>query len=260
MKEKILLIAGGSDPAGSEIDGTPDSKHNRENSFGNQLALRLDYKPVNIALAGAANQGISRSAIEWVVENYDKDKHDLFVLIGWADSSRMEIPYHKPTWYHEHNPFVDWYGKTNNNFIRINLGYMGHGREEKDFIAEYHRFMVSNELFLEVLSAHYILNLQYFLKMHKIPYLMCNTLFMFTTGNEHVKWYTDQIDKVRYIDWDDNENAFYYKYASAGYKNLKAKYFHHTEEPHIRYSDYLKEYIMENQLLDFEEENEYRLK
>ena len=35
MKEKIMLIAGGSDLAGSEIDGSDDSYYNRDNSFGN---------------------------------------------------------------------------------------------------------------------------------------------------------------------------------------------------------------------------------
>jgi hypothetical protein len=38
IKEKILLIAGCSHTAGSEIDGSEDSKHNRKHSYGNQLA------------------------------------------------------------------------------------------------------------------------------------------------------------------------------------------------------------------------------
>lgn len=246
-----MLIAGGSDPAGSEIDGTQDSKYNREHSFGNILAKMFGYRPINIALVGAANQGITRSVVEWVTENYDEQKHDLFVLVGWADSSRMEVPYHRPTWYHEQNPHVDWYGKTNDHWMRINPGYKGHRKDEKAFIAEYHHFIALNEILLEVYSSHYILNLQYFLKGKRIPYLMVNTLYMFNNQNIHNKWYTDQIDKKRYIDWNDNEKSFYHRYASEGYKNLKAKYYHHDEEPHNRYAHYLREYVMNNTILDY---------
>ena len=40
-KEKILLIAGCSNAAGSEIDGKEDQQFNRDNSFGALVALSL---------------------------------------------------------------------------------------------------------------------------------------------------------------------------------------------------------------------------
>ena len=39
-KEKILLIAGCSHTAGSEIDGNEDSTYNRENSYGGLIVRR----------------------------------------------------------------------------------------------------------------------------------------------------------------------------------------------------------------------------
>ena len=39
--EKIMLIAGCSHAAGSEIDGTEDSVYNRQHSFGALLAVKM---------------------------------------------------------------------------------------------------------------------------------------------------------------------------------------------------------------------------
>jgi hypothetical protein len=53
---------------------------------------------------------------------------------------------------------------------------------------------------------------------------------------KHLKPYLDQIDKTRYMDLQDNNNCFYWKYRNAGYSNPKAKYWHHDEIPHEMYS------------------------
>ena len=42
-----MLIAGCSHTAGSEIDGTQDSVHNRQNSYGNLVAKNLGLVPIN---------------------------------------------------------------------------------------------------------------------------------------------------------------------------------------------------------------------
>jgi hypothetical protein len=59
MKERVLLIAGCSHAAGSEIDGTEDSIYNRQHSFGNLLAEKLGRRPINIASSAANNQCIA---------------------------------------------------------------------------------------------------------------------------------------------------------------------------------------------------------
>lgn len=244
-----MLIAGGSDPAGSEIDGSCDSTYNRQNSFGNLLANKLGYTPVNIAIAGSANSGITRSVLDWFNHNFNIND-ELFVLVGWADGIRMEVPFYQKTWYHqEWDKHVDWYSSTHDDYIRINLGYKGNGSKEQEFIEMYHRFMVHNELFLEILSATYVTQLQYFLKMKQVKYLFVNTLNMFTQNHDTLEWYKDQIDRKRFLDFDKNDESFYYKYAKLGYKNLKAKYYHHDEIPHKLYANHLYDYITINNLI-----------
>jgi hypothetical protein len=248
MKEKILLIAGGSDPAGSEIDGTPDSAYNREHSFGAELAKRMDRRPVNIAMRGVSNGCITRSVLEWFDKFYDAETMDVFVLVGWANSSRMEAPFHRPTWYNEQNPNADWVSETSFDFLQIQHGVKPGNNDERDIYDRYFDFIIHEEIALEILSANYVLQLQYFFKYKKIPYLLVNTLYQFTKTNHHIQFYLKQIDAKRYLDFDNPEEPFYYKYAAMGYKNLKAQYFHHSEEPHWRYAEHLHNHITQHNL------------
>lgn len=250
MKEKILLIAGCSNSSGSEIDGTPDSRYNRDHSFGNQLALRLDCKPVNIAMRGVSNPAIARSVLEWFDKCYDAESMDVFVLVGWTSSSRMEAPLHRPTWYNEQNPHADWISESSYNFLQVHHGAKPGNSDEREIYERYPMFIVNEEIFLEILSANYALQLQYFFKSKNIPYLQVNTLYQFTQLNHHIEFYLNQIDRLRYLDFDNPKEAFYYKYADLGYKNLKAQYFHHSEEPHWRYADHLLEHIKQHNLED----------
>jgi hypothetical protein len=72
-KEKILLIAGCSHAAGSEIDGNEDSEYNREHSYGALVAKKLKRKPINISQVGATNTGISRQVQQWFHNVYNPD-------------------------------------------------------------------------------------------------------------------------------------------------------------------------------------------
>ena len=56
-RRRIALIAGCSHAAGHEIDGSFDSSYNRDHSYGNQLAKRMNRQPVNIACGGLSNTG-----------------------------------------------------------------------------------------------------------------------------------------------------------------------------------------------------------
>lgn len=248
MTENILLIAGGSDPAGSEMDGTEDSAFNRTNSFGNLLAEKLKYRPINIALSGSANSGIVRSVIEWF-DCHDTTDKNIFVLVGFADSIRIEAPWHRPTWHNKNNNNVDWFSESSIDYMRITPNLKKYNDDE-DVIEEYQRFMAFGETYLQIYSANLILQLQYFLKLKKIPYLLCNTLYMFDKENLHLKWYFKHIDKNRYINFDNNDESFFTKYHKLGYNNPLAKYFHHGVEPHKLYAQYLFDYITENNLLE----------
>jgi hypothetical protein len=240
--KKIMLIAGGSDLAGSEIDGTEDSTYNRQHSFGNLLAAKLGYEPINIATNGPTNSGIARSVLEWFQQYYDASTMDVFVLVGWSESIRVEAPVDWPTPYEMWNGAADWFTATSRDYLRVNMGWKGTDARELDIIARTQEFMAQNETYLEIYSANLVLQLQYFLKMHGVKYLMCNTLHMFTRG-KHLDFYLSNIDAKQYINFDNNDECFYWKYRNAGHTNPKAKYWHHGEEPHRLYADELYNFI-----------------
>lgn len=243
MKDKILLISGCSHAAGSEIDGSEDSHYNRENSFGNLFARSMGFRPVNIAAGASNNQCISRTVLEWCNEFYNPDTMDLKVLIAWTESTRLDVPMNRSTWYEHWNTASDYVSKVSREYIKVNLGYKGLDTEEKDIIKNYHEFIIQNPVFIEILSANIVLQMQYFLKLHNIDYVMCNTMHMF--GNfRHLDFYLELIDKNCYMNMRDNDNCFYWKYKNLGYENPKAKFWHHGEIPHQLFADELKKFYI----------------
>ena len=242
MKEKLMLILGCSHAAGSEIDGTEDSVYNRQHTFGNLLAAKLGRRPINIASNAANNQTISRTLLEWFEEKYNPDTMDLFVLVAWTESSRIDMPMDRITWHEKWNSASDYISKTARDYIRINLGYKGSDEEEKVVIARCHEFIANHSSYIEIISANLILQVQYFLKMHGIDYAMCNTMHMFES-NKTLEFYIKQIDQSKYYNLTDNTSSFFWKYKNAGFVNPKAKYWHHGEQPHSMYAEELYQFI-----------------
>jgi hypothetical protein len=247
MKEKILLIAGCSHAAGSEMDGSQDSEYNRKNSFGNLLADKINRKAINIASNGSSNQTIARTVIEWFSESYNPETMDIFVLVAWTESSRIDLPMFRTTWHEQWNPYSDYISAASRDYIRVNLGYKGSDTKEQEIIKQCQEFIVNNMTFIEILSANLVLQLQYFFKANNIDYIMCNTMHMF--GNDQcLNFYIDNIDKTYYLNIRDNDKCFYYQYKNLGYINKKATYWHHDELPHNLFSIdlfnfYLNKYI-----------------
>ena len=243
-----MLIAGCSHAAGHEIDGDEDSKYNRDNSFPNLLAEKLGYRPINTATGGNTNPGIARSVIEWCSKNYNPDTMQLLVLTAWTEPTRMEIPWHRPSWYVTNNKFAKWFPTEDTNYIRVNAGHIPSDPEEKYSIGFYQEFIASNDVYLQILSANLVMQVQYYLKLKNIDYLMCNSSFMFS-DDAHLNFYKEQIDQTRYMDMSDADKSFFLYYANQGYKNPKAQYFHHDEIPHQLYSEKLLEFIKNGNLI-----------
>lgn len=246
-KKKVIFIAGCSHAAGSEIDGQEDSFYNRQNSFPTHLSNLLGRFHVHAALVGSTNPTIARTLQEWFAQKYDADTMDVFVLLAWTDSSRIEIPSDNPKFYHTNNLAVDWFSKSSIEYHRITGGNVNGTPEEQDYIESCLRFMVEHQTYLEIVSANAVLQTQYFLKMHGVKYLMCNTMPMFTTRS-HINFYKTLVHKNHYIDFDNNDQSFYKKYKDLGYSNQLAKYHHHGEEPHKLYAEYLYNYIKQHNL------------
>jgi hypothetical protein len=240
--KRIGLVAGCSHSAGSEIDGTPDSDYNRDNSFGSLLCKQLGYEPVNISLNGSTNSGIARSILEWFTQHYDSESMDVFVCIGWTESSRLEIP--KLCDYRQNNNAAAWFDMSANNFWRINFGWEGNTEEERTTLPPYQRFMADNPLMLELWTATDVLMIQYMLKSYNIPYVMTNTMHMFQPSEYFTSTLVDKIDETCYYNLKtDQEHSFYHKYKNMGYTNPKAVYWHHNEEPHRLYAEELYNFV-----------------
>lgn len=248
--EKILLIAGCSHAAGSEINGLEDSVYNRQQSFGAQLARMVDRTPVNISINGATNSCIARSTLKWFEHNYDASKMDVAVLIAWTESTRLEIPSDRGFQYRHSSKCADWYDETMETYFRINFGWEGGDPEEKALFPRYHKFMAENESLLELWSANYILQIQYFLKSLNVKYVMCNTMHMFSNNSKHVKELTNLVDERNFYKLHGSkDDAFFWKYRNLGYENPKAKYWHHNEVPHQLYAEELYKFIEETKCL-----------
>lgn len=245
-KQKIMLIAGCSHAAGSEIDGNEDSEHNRNHSFGTQFAVRFKHKPLNIAEPGSTNPTIARSVLQWITDEYDPKTMEVFVLIAWTEVTRMECPWDRPSHYELAAPHSNYFASVGKNFLRINMGWEGSYPEEQQVIKDYHYFMANNEKYLEIASLNLILQLQYFLQSKNINYLMCNTMHLLNKVDDHTRFYVDLVDQRKYYNMLDNNKSFFIKYKNAGYKNSLAKYWHHGIEPHTLYADELC-YFLEKQ-------------
>jgi len=241
-KQKKLLIVGCSHCAGSEIDGTQDSAYNRSKSFGSILANMLDREPINISLNGSTNSTISRTCIEYIENNYNSDLDDMMVLIAWTESARIEMPSGGvDVDYFPANEGISMYPPSCKNFYHINLGYKGIHDHEKSIINDTHKFMIKFPTFVEILSANFVLQLQYFCKSKNIPYIMCNTMHMFEPEIS-LNYYIDLIDKKNYFGFYDRE-GFYWKYRNLGFNNPKATYWHHGEEPHRLFANELYQFL-----------------
>jgi hypothetical protein len=242
-KEKIMIIAGCSHTSGSEIDGLEDSTYSRQQSYGNQLAHKMGYTPVNMAEPGSTNPTIARSVLQWFSENYNSSTMEIFVVVGWTESTRMEVPWHNPAHYGAHCPYGDYYASSGSQYLRVNMGWLGLNPEEKEIIPSYHEFMARNEKYLEIVSANAVLQLQYFLEAKNINYIMCNVMHMFTENDSHLKFYINQINRNKYYNMEKNDQSFFIKYKNLGYTNPKAKYWHHGETPHAMFADELLKFI-----------------
>lgn len=235
MTERLVLINGCSHAAGSEIDGTEDSKFNRENSFGNVLAKLLNRTPVNIAIPGSTNATIARSTINWIEKN-SNDNIDLIVLVSWTDSSRIEAPI---DWLNGHVPTAhDWFDESSLNFLRINQGSPIANLREKPIIEFWKNFIINQLEWLEIYSLNLALQLQYYFKSKKIDYRMCNSGYFIKSGI-YQNYYIDLIDKNYFYNLNSPELSFYEKYKNLGYTNPRAKYWHHDSVPHALFAEEL---------------------
>lgn len=249
MREKVMLISGCSHTVGSEIDGTYDSPYNRQHSYGNLLANKMGYRPINIALCGNSNGGILRNTIEWITTQYDPKEMDLFVLVGWTEPFRMDFPM-------QHNlvdafkAYPDWKSKSTTDFFQGNVFGVSNDRNSNRLLKHVKPFLVECPAYFEIYTLNLMLHLQYFLKYYRINYAMCNTMHSFVGDNKkYCEMYVDQIDADKFykIGYEESYEGFYWHYKELGYSNKKSTIEHHGEEPHALFANELYNFITEKQ-------------
>lgn len=245
-KQRIMLINGCSHTAGYEIDGTDDSEYNRAHSFGNQLAEIRGYTPINIALGSQSNPAIARGILDWFHKEYDANTMEVYVCIGWTESTRIDFPSPFVVDYKANNPAVDFYCAHTNEFLQINSGWHGNNHTEQEIIPYWHDFQVRHPIMLEMISVNTVLQIQYFLNMLGVDYVMCNTMHMFTTPCKYLNFYFDLVDQTKYFEMLDNDQAFYWYYRNQGLENVKARYWHHGEQAHLLQAQRLNSFIKQN--------------
>jgi hypothetical protein len=242
VKEKILLIAGCSHSAGSEIDGKEDSASNRKNAFGGIIAKKLNRKPINISQVGATNSGIARQIMQWFDKKYDPETMNVNVIIGWTESTRLEVPSERQRDYQTASTHTDWYDSSADDYYKVIIGWDGGDEEERKNTPLLHKFMVEQQPYLETYSYNLILQIQYLLQSKKIDYLMCSTMPFFLDNLNAIKNIIPLVDANKYYQLDNKDEAFFHKYRELGYVNEKAKYWHHGKEPHVLFADELLEF------------------
>ena len=238
-KEKILLIAGCSHAAGSEIDGDEDSQYNRDHSFGALVAKKLKRKPVNIAQVGASNTGVSRQVMQWMHNVYNPDTMNVNVLVCWTEPTRLEIPSEKERNYQSASSDTAWYEKGSDYFYKVIIGWTGGDEEEQRYTPDLHKFMANQQPYLEYQTYQLILQIQFMLESFKVPYMMLNSMPFFLDDINAIKNLLPLVDDNKYYQLNNKDEAFYWKYQKLGYVNDKAKYWHHGEEPHKLFADEL---------------------
>ena len=233
------LIAGCSHSAGFEIDGSEDSLSNRSKCFGAQLSTMLTLVPHNISLGAQSNSAIARSVIDYIEK--DTTNSIDFVVVGWTEMTRIDLPSGHDVDHDGSNPAVDTFTTINKRWLQINSGWAGFTDYEKSIMPYWHEFMYNKSDILDLITVKEMLMLQLYLNSKGIDYVFCNTMLPYTP-TRYTEWYWNLIDIEKCM-WDDE--GFWFKYRELGYYNKKAKYWHHDETPHRLYAEELYNSIAE---------------
>lgn len=227
----ILYVNGDSHAAGAEINNTyafadddPTIHNNKDphpenivDSFGYQLAKKLNYDFVTDARSGASNERIVRTTEEFL-----KSNHNVFVLIGWSSFDRTEV-------------------KIDSNYYQFSPGF--NSKEHNKNVQQYYKNYIDS---IDVKKNMYhwhreILNLKRKLDKNNISYLFFNTYQVFNI-NKRTNW------QNRYIGAYDTEESYWHWLHNRGYSTVNHGY-HYGADGHKTWADRLYKWLTDHQLL-----------
>jgi hypothetical protein len=187
--------------------------------------------------------------MNWFHYQYNPEIQDVHVLVPFTESIRIELPRmdEKEDAISITTRSASWLDRTSNDYYKFSMGnHKGKTDEEDEVFQSATKFIVKNEIYMEIQSAYTVILLQHFFQSKNIKYVMCNTMHMFTSYIKQIENLLPLIDQTKYRHMMHEGEAFYPKYKNLGYDNLKAKYWHHNEEPHRLFADDLYQFIEEN--------------
>jgi hypothetical protein len=211
----ILYVNGDSNTAGSEIS-------DKDQSWPNLLASKLNCSLINQAVGGGSNPGILRTTYEFI--NSCSNIKDHFFIIGWTSWEREEWNY-------------------NNNYHNVNAG--GYTTLPAEFHAQYKNWVTEQTAETRILKSSVLHNeickLHETLKQQDIKHLFFNALMPYL-HNEH-----KQIVWANYLGPYDNNSSYYWYLKNCGY--LPTAGNHYLEDAAQVWTDVLYNYIQEKELL-----------
>ena len=203
------------------------------------LGRKLKMETLNAGFGGSCNRSISERTINLVSDLINKGETDIFCVIGWSSSQRVSIFEVKE------NP------KIEGGSERIcKVQYRPHSWNITKPIS---KVFYDNTNLYQIEHLHSIINLQNFLKVNNINYLMYNAFDKF-----ELEASTNLSKLVDLNHWVDGNmvNAHFKEYIIStnpiknwGTDKTPSEWFisqHPTDKSHTEWGEYLHKYIKTN--------------
>lgn len=238
-----ILVNGCSHSAGSEIghavpaelESSKMRSHefNKNNSFGNQLAKKLNVNCINLAQPGGSNEYIADSTMLWCLANPSAVKNTFF-LIHWTTAERIDF-------------FVDscnglktqdWVFDT--HFGHVHPAHFWPHFEKNDAhnIKKLSKYLFINQTHWEINRLLCIIRTQALLKSLGAQFKFYNAFDTLANGKRYKK-YHKLIDKAIFHEPFNEDQTFYYWALNRGHDIKGQQYWHHKLPAHTAYANKL---------------------
>lgn len=228
----ILYAFGDSITAGAEL------KRESLDCYPTLLADKLGCPVINYGKGGASNEYIFRSVVSTLLA---KDLKNDFIVIGWSLRNRRDVYVNRFKYYDHIHMYKDLMHFMSESSINKLSDY------EKDVVKSYYKLYDSDMDIAILTDLRNIVFLLEYLKSHNIRCVMFDAFYL----EQNYEYECNETIALRsklssYPSW-------FYKGMVLETKKLNlpiGKFLHPLEEGHVMWTDYLYNYIKENNLLN----------
>ena len=203
------------------------------------LGRKLKMETLNAGFGGSCNRSISERTINLVSDLINKGETDIFCVIGWSSSQRVSIFEVKD------NPKIEG---GSERICKVQYRPYSNNDVSKVFY--------DNTNLYQIEHLHSVINLQNFLKVNNINYLMYNAFDKFEL--EASTNLSKLVDLNHWVD-GDMVSAHFKEYIIStnpikhwGTTDNPSEWFitqHPTDKSHIEWGEYLHKYIINNNII-----------